>query len=332
MSRQPVTIHYRRLQDVTDAFNGKTLEQAIRSAMGQHLDGGAISEHWKKRAWVVPPANDDTLLMNVHHDAGDSFFGDLTQYTRGFMQALLAQMEDVAVLDVEQEPPPEGKEYIHSMMYWMVIKDHVLILQSRSLMSKQIEEYLTWLLKDRTATIQPTGHVLLQAKFDSAEVGGDLDDIREIIVGGATGVTAAATAAPEPVRVTETETYKELAEKRPWKERAVEVLRAVMSNEADVQELLESIPDDADLHVSVHIGYRARKRKITRAPMQQALRNLPEGEITAIGKNGKLTGKDIRLSHPASILKVGSLLDPQDVRRALLEAYTNFVKNGKIEA
>lgn len=34
----------------------------------------------------------------------------------------------------------------------------------------------------------------------------------------------------------------------------------------------------------------------TRAPMQQALRNLPEGEVTAIGKSGRMTGKDIRLS------------------------------------
>ena len=240
-------------------------------------------------------------------------------------------MEDAPTLDVEQEPPPEGKEYIHSMMYWMVIKNHMLIVQSRSLNAKKLEEYLTWLLKDRTATIDPTGQVILQAKFDNTDVGGDLEDIREIIVGGATGVAASSTAESVEEQVSETETYRAIGERRPWRDRAVEVLRAVMKNEADVQELLDSIPEDAALQVAVHIGYKAKRRRVTRAPMQHALRNLPEGEITAIGKHGRLTGKDIRLSYPASILKQGSLLDPEDVVRALRQAYTHFVENGKIE-
>lgn len=300
--------------------------------MDQVIDGGRVSEHWKRRAWLVPPSDDETLLMNVYHDDGSFFFGDLTQYTRGFLQALLAEVEDVPMLTVEQEPPPEGKEYVHSMMYWMAIGNHLLMAQSRSLTGKQLEEYLTWLLKDRTATIEPTGHVILQSKFDAEEVGGDLADISEIIVGGKTAVAhPEPKPEPPPLREREVEAYRELAERRPWRDRAIEVLRAVMNNEADVQELLDSMPEDADLQVSVHIGYRTRRRRVTRAPMQQALRNLPEGEITAIGKHGRLTGKDIRLSYPARILKSGSLLDLEDVVRALREAYNYFVENGKIE-
>jgi hypothetical protein len=45
-----------------------------------------------------------------------------------------------------------------------------------------------------------------------------------------------------------------------------------------------------------------------------------------------MTGKDIRLSHPANIIRVGSLLDPKDVIRALREAYQSFVDNGKIDS
>ncbi len=85
------------------------------------------------------------------------------------------------------------------------------------------------------------------------------------------------------------------------------------------------------LEVSVHIGYKTRRRKLSRQPMQKALRNLPEGEITAVGKTGRLSGKDIRLSYPARVDLIGSLLAPNDVARALLEAYDYFVANGKIE-
>jgi hypothetical protein len=298
--------------------------------MNHQFDGGKVADHWKRRAWLVPPSSEDTLLMNLKNDGGTHYFGDLTHYTKGYLQTLLAEEADTPSLAVEQQPPPKGKEYVHSMMFWLVIENHLLMIQSRSLAAKQLEEYLTWLLKDRTTAIGPTGQVILQVKFDAAEVGGDLDDIKEIIVGGRAASAATVElqeADLKPGR--EVERHQEIATRKPWGQRAWDVLRAAMNNEADVRELMESIPEGADLEVAVHIGYKAKK-KVSRAPMQNALRNLPEGEITAVGRNGKQTGKDIRLSCSASVLKVGNLLDPEDVVRALREAYQFFTSNGKI--
>ncbi|MEE2922999.1 MAG: hypothetical protein VYC38_14655 [Pseudomonadota bacterium] len=321
------------MDDPVGAFGGSTLESCIRHAMAEEHDGGPLSEHWNRRALLVPPGNSDTLLMNIFHDDRGSFFGDLTIYTRGFMQALLKSEPDSAMLPVEQQPPPEGREYIHSMMYWMAIGNHVLAIQSRSLTTKHLEQYLTWLLKTRTQQIDANGHVILTSKFDSGEVGGDLEDVKEIIIGGTGAVQAAPVRLPdENTEEREVAKHVDVGEKRSWGDRAVDVLRAIMSNEADVDKLLKSIPDGADLDVSVHIGYKTKKRAVSRAPMQQALRNLPEGEITAIGKHGRLTGKDIRLSYPVRVLTEGSLLNLEDVRSKLKSAYDYFIENGKIEA
>jgi hypothetical protein len=328
--RQSVTIHYRRLEDATGAFGKHTLESAIRNAMNRQRNGEKISARWQHRAYLIPPGAEDTLLMNLHHDGGDHFFGDLTQYTKGYMQALLEQAPNKSMLTVEQEPPPKGKEYVHSMMYWLAVGSHVLMVQSKSLGSKQLEEYLTWFLKDQTKVISTTGQIILQAKFDAKQVGGDLDDIREIVIGGT--VPAGPVLSSSTETVTDIDKYKEIKKHRPFAERTRDVLLAIFNNEADVQKLIDSVPKEAHLEVDVHIGYRARKRHISRAPMQEALRNLPDGEITAIGRDGKMTDKDIRLSHPASIIKVGTLLDSQDVIRALREAHSYFVSNGKIEA
>lgn len=328
--RHPVSVHYRKLEDATGAFGAHTLESALRKAMQHQSDGNQIIGHWKLRAWAVPPNAEDTLLMNLRQDGGDYFFGDLTQYTRGYMQTLIEQKDNMPVLPVEQQPAPQGKEYVHSMMYWLAVGNHCLIIQSRSLTTKHLEEYLTWLLKERTPMIGSTGHVTLQWKFDAAEVGGDLNDIKEIIVGGVADVHASPRT-DEGTKERTVESYKEVATRKPWSHRAIDVLRAVMSNEADVQKLLESIPEDADLQVAVHIGYKASK-KVSRAPMQQALRHLPEGEIKARGRDGNVTGGDIRLHHNVNILKNGSLLDPNDVVRALRETYKYFVDNGKIQA
>ena len=331
--RKSLTVHYRRMEDPVGALNRGTLETHVRNALQHIVKKEPLSKHWKHRAWIVPPDQSDTLLMNIFHDDGVSFFGDLTLYTKGFMQALLRNELNVAMLKVEQMPPPEGREYIHSMMYWMVLGNHVLTIQSRSLNTKHLERYLTWLLKEKTAQMGANGQILLTAKFDSQEVGGDLEDLRKIIVGG-TGVMDAVSAQPpeKPVEsVREVTEHVDVGARRSWGERALDILRAVMGNETDVQKLLQSMPDDADLDVSVHIGYKAKKRLVTRAPMQQALRNLPEGEITAIGKHGTMTGKDIRLSFPVSVLFNGSLLELDDVRKKLKSAYTYFVENGKID-
>lgn len=332
MAKQNVTINYRRLSDLTGAFGKQTLETAIRNAMNHSLTGGKVLDHWKHRAWGVPPNAEDTLLMNVFHDGASYFFGDLTEYTKGYMRALLSEQADTPTLSVEQEPPPKGKEYVHSMMYWLVVKNHVFLIQSRSLTAKFLEEYLTWLLTEQTATVSAPGHVLLQAKFDSGEMGGDLGDLREIIVGGRAPTSLQPSAKTAEVEsLADRDVYQKIGEKRPWHERAMDVLRAVMTNEADVQKLIEKVPDGASLEVSVHIGYKTTKRGVSRAPMQDALRNLPEGEIRAIGKNGQLIGKDIRLSHPTSVTKIGSLLDPADALRALRDAYRQMSEAGKIE-
>ncbi|MEN3167758.1 hypothetical protein [Gluconobacter sp. OJB] len=330
--RKSLTVHYRRMDDPVGALNGATLEASIRNAIADQFEGGSLGEHWRRRAWQVPPDHSDTLLMNIYQDDGTSFFGDLTIYTRGFMQALLHNEEDVAMLPVEQQPPPQGREYIHSMMFWLVIGNHVMTIQSRSLSTKHLEQYMTWLLSERTQQMRSDGHIILTAKFDSEEVGGNLDDVREIIIGGTGAVEAAPARLPDGItRERAVDQHVDVDARRSWGDRAIDVLRAIMSNEADVQKLLGSIPEGADLDVSVHIGYKTRKRRVSRAPMQQALRNLPEGEITAIGKSGRLTGKDIRLSFPVRVLSNGNLLDPIDVRAKLLSAYEYFVENGKIE-
>jgi hypothetical protein len=325
--RQPVRIQYRRLDDVRRAFGANSLETAIRQAMNTQITGGSPSQHWKQRAWEVPPDGGDTILMNLFHDNGNYFFGDLTLYSAGKMQALIESGIDAPSLDVEQEPAPDGKEYVNSLMYWFVAGDHVLILPTRALGSGILERYLSWLLGPKTEVIGSSEHVILKAEFTAAEVGGNLRDVREIIVGNTTPVST-----EEARQAVTTDRYQRLRSTSSWNERAVAILRSIMRSEADVERLLHDIPEQAQLRVSVHIGYRDRRREVTSEAMQRALRNLPEGEITAKGRDGRVTGNDIRLSYPATIAKNGSLLRHEDVLRAFEEAYQHFRLSGQIQA
>ncbi len=324
--RNRVTIHYRHMADITSAFGNLSLENAIRQSMEKENENGILpKDNWKERAYVREGGNGDTLLVNIFHDGESCFFGDLTLFQEKFMQPLIEKRENAAILNLEQKQAPTGLEYVHSIMYWMVIKNHVLVMQTSSVSTKQLEEYFTWFLKEKTKCIEDCGQVLLEAKLDATSVAGGIGDIKKIVVGG-----APLEAMTSPVVEKEIERYEHIGNKRTWKERAHDILKVIMS-EADLEKLMNNLPEGAALDVSVNIGYKTRKRKISMAPMQQALRNLPEGEVTAFGKGGKMQGKDLRLSYPCNVLVNGNLLDVNDMKRAMLEAYKYFVNNGKIE-
>lgn len=333
--RQSVTIHYRRFRDENNVLQGRTLEDYVNDALDVEADGGPLRQNWSRRTRLLPPDAQDTHFINLHGNGGGHFFADLTHFTRGHMQALLERAENTPSLNVSQLPAPEGREYLHSMMYWLVRGNHVMVLQSRSIGTKQLEEYLSWLLHERSQMVGQSAVVILDPVLDADEVGGDLEDISSIIIGGSPLAPPPAPPPAQPQRgaesAREVEEYRGLERKHAWATRMREVLRAVMNSDADVEQLLDSVPDGADLDVVVQIGYKLRRREVSREPMQRALRNLPDGDIRAVSKSGRQSGRDIRLSYTARVLKEGSLLDPEDVERALREAYDSFVNNGKIQ-
>jgi hypothetical protein len=123
------------------------------------------------------------------------------------------------------------------------------------------------------------------------------------------------------------------------------ILRELLGGDANVASLMNAVPADAELNVQVHIGYKTKKRKVDRVALRQletGLRNLPDSQLQIKSKGARVSADGtIRLHHNASIRLIktqdgdnqiiGTLLDPADVLRATIEAYTNFVANGKIQ-
>ena len=107
---------------------------------------------------------------------------------------------------------------------------------------------------------------------------------------------------------------------------------------------MTAVPTDADLRVDVHIGYKTKKRQVSRVALKQletGLRNLPDSQLQIRARGAtRATDGSVRLHHTASVRlvkardgdveKIGSLIDPTDALRAMYEGYTTFVANGKI--
>jgi hypothetical protein len=346
VERKSVTIHYRKFNRPTATVHQK-LEQLVRSAMNSAGAGGIkIKKRYLERLNTI---GSDNYFINTYSDGANDIpfvFGDILHFTKGHLQALCRTADNSAAsVPVQQMKAPEQSEYVHSQMFWMVKGDHAFVVQSMSLRTAEFEQYLDWLLKKKTSLLPGTHSVILDARFDEALVGGDLNDIQEIIVGG---VAAPVTTRDDEAIEQDSEQTQsgqiDTGRATGWAT-ATAILRELLGGDANVESLMKAVPPDAELNVQVHIGYKTKKRKIDRVALNQlerGLRNLPDSQFQVKAKGARVAEDGtIRLHHNASIRLIktqdgdnqiiGSLLDPADVLRAMVEAYSTFVANGKIE-
>lgn len=303
-----------------------------------------IKDRYRSRLNTI---GNDNYFINTYSDSPNAeslVFGDILHFTKNHLQALARTADkDASTVPVQQMKAPEKSEYVHSQMFWMIKGDHVFVIQSQTLKTIDLEQYLDWLLKIKTKKLIGTCDVILDARFDDQAVGGDLGDIQEIVIGGVV---------PQPNITDKNEKVVEVTESRnidtsrttSWAA-AKEILGVLMNGESSVASLMSAVPADAELNVQVHIGYKTKKRKVSRAALKQletGLRNLPDSQIQVKAKGATVAADGmIRLHHNASIRLVkmqdgdnqitGSLLDPTDTLRAMVEAYSTFVANGKIQ-
>jgi hypothetical protein len=346
VERKPVTIHYRKFNRA--AMVSKTLEQLVRGAMNTKVDGGIqIKNRYLAR---LNEMGSDNYFINTYSDGSGGVplvFGDILHFTKGHLQALCRTADDnAASVPVEQMKAPEQSEYVHSQMFWMIKDDHAFVVQSMSLRTAEFEQYLDWLLKNKTTQLPSAHSIVLDARFDEDVVGGDLSDIQEIIIGG---IAAAPMTVPDEgvvEKVSEVTQHGQIDTSRAtgWAT-ASNILRELLGGDANVASLMKSVPPDAELNVQVHIGFQTKKRKVDRVALRQletGLRNLPDSQLQVKAKGARVAADGtIRLHHNVSIRLIktqdgdnqiiSSLLDPADVLRAMVEAYSTFVANGKIQ-
>ena len=289
--RRAVTIYYRKLVTHDDAELPLTLEAAIRAALARQVDGVVLQSRWNLRCLVGPAPARDHLFINHIHDEKQLVFGNLVSFTKGRAQALLKQLGEVAEVNIEQFDPPENDEFLDAILYWLVIKNHVFLIETGALRSAEFEKYIRWLLTERSAVWPSDTHTFLIDEFDLArdELQKRASDVRMINIGG----RARSSDAPasefgiERVRVQRGE-IAELAgsEEEGWVKR---VLEAVLGNQETVNNTLRRLPEGATLRS--RSGSVTSERGVTSiAPncgiFSIAARNLPDSDLTAETKDG----------------------------------------------
>lgn len=347
MSKKRCKIHYRRLRRDNGQFPDLSLSAKIAEALKVKKDGTFLSDSVQLRIADVPRAEGYQRVLNDFHIGENYVFGDMCLFSPGQMQALLQLANDPehVTLDevmkawaIAERKAPTDHEYLHGIAYWMAIGDHFYQIQHVAMQTKASEEYLTWFLRDQSKVIGSNHHVELQAEFDRAQVGGDLGEVKSIEVGGLVPETIimGIDLQDKDAVATDIEIHQSLGEKiaSGWG-KAKGVLNELLG-EIEADKLIEQMPADAALEVTVNIGYRAKKRKFQKDFMKNlasGLRNAPDGELRVRGVDGEIKGDDARLSADMSINKMSdhsNLLDIPHVIDQILEVHRRFLHDGKI--
>jgi len=305
--------------------------------------GRKLRLHVTNRVTPVPAAPEFQRVWNSFlYDEPDIVFGDTCLFLPGDLQALLefasqrhrSLAEELEALDIAEQRAPDGTEYLRGITYWAAIGDHFYQIQDLGLQAKAMEEYLTWLLRDQTKAIGPDHYVELRAEFDREQLKGD--DVQSIQVGGVVPETLDADKVAVP-KMEEFDAKGQVAELGTRLFAKGKKIIEDLVGEVAASKIIESIPEDASLEVVVNIGFRARRKRVSRqtmASLEAGLRNMPDGEIQVVGKNGVIKGNDARISAEMTVKRANdqsSLLNLEDALRQILEVHRRFLHDGLIE-
>ena len=339
-------VHYRRFAPIDGAWAGENFQTLLAKCFKRTTPSGIpVADDYGSRTFIFP--GDAQFQWFCHNivQADTSIFGSLCLFSPDIWAAVIRRKgmgeneqtleKALADLEIAERPPADGEDFLRGIAYWLVVKDHLFVVQHVALQTKAFEQYFSQLFA--ASALAGNGEKFsLISVFDKDVVGGDLGDITAVQIGGLASRPKLIEGTGDIV-VKEEDTQTKLGERRVSRfDKALDILKT-MFGEPDAEKIMESLPAEAELEVDVRFGYRSKKRSVSRAPLAQiaeAGRNLPDGEVRAIGRDGKQVGNDLRLSAPMPFKLVrdrSSLIELDNARQQMLRAFQRFVEDGKIE-
>jgi len=138
MASKSLVYKVAKFNDETDTRNLQTrLENALKKkkAAAARRQGTDADRHFR--------------LVNYHGPYKGLRVGEMFDYTAGAKQPTAKMDDDAEEFTLDSVSPKDKfSEFLHSIMYFGVRKNSVILSQSMSLRSLQFEDYINWLLRE----------------------------------------------------------------------------------------------------------------------------------------------------------------------------------------
>lgn len=321
------SIQYRQMK--TDNMpNGVILKNAIIDFLRSDIGDGQIGYSAKRRIEDLDQDRSVVILNKItepEHWDDPIFGGQLIQLQPDAnVPAILQSLEeDADEFLLEQVNLGDDGRAVKGVLYFAVVGNHLGILEDQGVKGKTLERYLTSAFQ-RTNAIEFGQAIILNGEFTAAD-GKQLDSASSI------SINAEPSSDTEPNRVNEL-MGREVDRQQREGATVFDVLRTLGWNDEAINRLNDEVPQDGWVEglFSFAIKFKKRKQAITRATINEALRNIDPSDLGLSGDGSEKNGI-VKLSSKRSIQLIAGMKDPEDAILKIIEALREWAELGKID-
>lgn len=294
MAREVVTKRVYLKQAVfLDRKDAPTIQEKLELALKKLHRMGDRKE-------VLGEDNRHVRSIIYHRTHANMLFGIFASYERGTQQMIVTEDDDAETLTIEQVAPPKGddnkrREFLEGVCYFGLFGNHVLVVQSNALGSKQVESHFNWLLKQ--AKVVADGNAVGLSDQIAAATKERIRNahVKEVEI-GAPFIEAEA-ALPS--------TNKEIVKDTAFNFKGIglEMVRQILGDQLDSMKLADAL--DGNIEVSLRIRYKKKTTEKAHELLDNialAIRNIDEDEVKLhLVGGGEVDGNQLKLS---SLLRI----------------------------
>lgn len=282
-----------------------------------------------ERTQPLATTGTDYRLINYAYTHGSMLCGNMFVYSAGAAQLLMrAKVEHTAgaeaasyPLDAFTAPSQDGqkREFLESILYFCIHKNHVLLLQSRGLKAGGFEEYLDWLL-EKAKLIEPGQVVLADQPTPDAKRAISRSHVKSVSMG-------------MPFIHAETST-------QPGQKSArinvdsffVNAFKGLLGSKMDHLKLADAL--DGNIKATLELKWMRH----TTAPAQNfldeiaiAMRNVEPDDVAIELNNGAVVkGNELKLTVPVQVRVRNNIVEQTSLYKSMRESVKMLLESGTI--
>lgn len=355
-SRQK-SIHY-KLAGLSNC--NSNLQEILESIL---MEDGTASKVGMRRE-VISPSDSESgyRLINRSNVFKTILFGQLILFEQGRSQALMTISDDVAFYDINaitseqikldgeensanEEKQKIKREFIDSILYFGVLNNHMVIVQSSSLRARDLETHLGWLIHSFSDSFSSDSTLMLKDK-PSADIIRAMNStpVKKISLGSVpvksedgTGQISMKNSPDLPVK---SELNSPVQKVRKVKfmptGKGGSILKAAFGENWFSNLKLEDSLDESNLQVNLEITYLRKTTSDGQRVMDtlaSSLRNTDSDDIQIeLQGGGIIKGSDLKLSGNISIQYNNGLIDENHLYLQMHRWLFSKIHSGAIES
>lgn len=315
------TAYYRRVS--FKGVDGTTLQQLLSQAL-------ASQATIKDRLQAVDAAASEFRFISDFVTDGNYLCGRLTAFQRGSFQLVIEDNEGAKSLSLAAIKPPKSKggmqqQFVPGILHFVVFGNHIAIVQSTALRSSGFEEYLLWLLRDRTRLMNESqGLVLKDEPQKATKARIRKSHVTSVLIGKPLMDEIAPAKPSEGVVSAKFKTNK----------KTLQFLRSFIEDSEFERIGLKDEIFDGNLEVWIEIRYPKYQRRRPDSSVELldnlaiALRDVDEGQTRLKLADGSVVlGKDLKISSSVDIYLDEGVPDESKLYRAMQSWIKELIKN-----